>query len=254
MLKEAIEYIVGLRQPNIYEDAFGEKWAKATDRYQLLERELDTPDALNVNTLSGLLTLIFEEGVSTYCSQDDKVFIRVIDEKTVSVYTNYQRQMGRDYLRYCPYRAEADTPRVTTGREMTQDQAIIELQSLYGATDDRLYLLDLLSQISVEDGVTSADNGVTQTVTARQGVALKEAVPVKPIVRLQPYRTFLEVEQPVSDFLLRVGQNGGITLYEADGGAWRLEAKNRIAGYLREAILREEINRKIPSGCLIVMI
>lgn len=254
MLKEAIEYIVGLRQPNVYEDRYGDKWAKAADRYELLERDPEIPCTLAVNALSGLLTLLFEEGVARYCRDGSKLFIRVVDERAVSVYTDYKGQYDQVFLRYRPYRAEADIPRVTIGSEMTQDQAIIELQSLYGDTPDRAYLLDLLSQISVEDGVTSTDNGVTQTVTARQGVALKEAVPVKPIVRLQPYRTFLEVEQPVSDFLLRVGQNGGITLYEADGGAWKLEAKNRIAGYLREAILQEEINQKIPSSRLIVMI
>ena len=142
---------------------------------------------------------------------------------------------------------------MTIGREMSQDQAIVELQSLYGDTPDRAYLLDLLSQISVEDGVTSIDNGVTQTVTARQGVVLKETVQVKPIVRQQPYRTFLEVEQPVSDFLLRIGQNGRIALHEADGGAWRLEAKNRIAKYLRDAISAESLRGTDING-LIVMI
>lgn len=254
MLKEAIEYIVGLRQPNIFEDQTGTKWAKAADHYELLERDLDVPVTSNVNTLSGLLTLLFEEGALRYCYSGGKIFIRVVDESSVKVYTTYNSQEHTTFLRYFPYRAEADTPRLTIGREMSQDKAIIELQCLYGDTPDRAYLLDLLSQISVEDGVTSSDNGVTQTVTARQGVALKETVQVKPIVRLQPYRTFLEVQQPISDFLLRIGQSGMITLYEADGGVWKLESKNRIAQYLRDAIVAEEVKGRIPPDSLIVMI
>lgn len=253
MLKEAIEYIVGLHQPNIYVDEVGDKWAKAADHYELLEREPEIPDPVTVNTLSGLLTLLFEEGIPKHTFDCGKMFIRVVDEGLVRVHTNYKHQESRIFLRYLPYRAEADTPHLTIGREMSQDQAIVELQSLYGDTPDRAYLLDLLSQISVEDGVTSIDNGVTQTVTARQGVALKETVQVKPIVRLQPYRTFLEVEQPVSDFLLRIGQNGRIALHEADGGAWRLEAKNRIAKYLRDAISAESLRGTDING-LIVMI
>lgn len=90
-------------------------------------------------------------------------------------------------------------------------------------------------------------------MTARQGVALKEMVPVKPIVRLQPYRTFLEIDQPVSDFLLRIGQNGRVSLHEADGGAWKLEAKNRIAQYLKDAITAESVRGTNTDG-LIVMI
>lgn len=124
---------------------------------------------------------------------------------------------------------------------MSQQQAIIQLQSVYGPTQDREYLLELISRMSVNEGVTSDDNGVTQTITARQGPALKENMPVKPIVLLQPYRTFLEVEQPASEFLLRVGKEGGISLHEADGGVWRLEAKHRIAEWLAEE-LQEDVN------------
>lgn len=73
------------------------------------------------------------------------------------------------------------------------------------------------------------------------GVQLKATQTIKPIVTLQPYRTFLEVEQPVSDFLLRVDKEGGIALHQADGGAWKLAAKRSIAAYLKEQ-LAEEIN------------
>ena len=52
--------------------------------------------------------------------------------------------------------------------------------------------------------VTTRDNGVSQEVEARQGVSLKALVQVKPRVALRPFRTFLEVEQPVSEFLLRL--------------------------------------------------
>lgn len=152
MLKEAIEYIVGLSKPNIYTDEMGDKWAKANDNYELLVRDPDLPNMLSVNTLSGLLTLLYEEGVPQHILGGGKLFIRVEDERTVRVYTNYKHQLKYYFLRYLPYSATADTPYLTVGREMSQGQAIIELQSLYGDTPDRAYLLDLLSQISVEDG------------------------------------------------------------------------------------------------------
>ena len=70
-----------------------------------------------------------------------------------------------------------------------------------------------------------------QTVEARQGVALNALVEVKPRVLLRPFRTFLEVEQPESEFLLRVDPDEGIGFFEADGGIWKLEAKKNIADY-----------------------
>lgn len=60
-----------------------------------------------------------------------------------------------------------------------------------------------------ENSVSTNDNGVTQTVEARQGVALNAVVEIKPRVMLRPFRTFLEVEQPESEFLLRVDPDEG---------------------------------------------
>ena len=140
------------------------------------------------------------------------------------------------------YEAMSDVPGVTIGRSMSQEQAIVELQSLYAVTTDRDYLLALLSRIDVNQGVSSVDNGISQEVSVKTGAVLKEQQTVQPIVHLQPYRTFLEVEQPVSDFLLRLDKEGHPALYEADGGAWKLEAKRSIAAYLAEK-LADQVER-----------
>ena len=170
--------------------------------------------------------------------------------RKVTVTTTYNNgELRNPYLRFPLYEAVSDVPGVTIGNLMSQERAIVELQSLYGATPDRDYLLDLLSRIDVNEGVSSVDNGVTQEVNVRTGAVLKQATPVRPIVQLQPYRTFLEVEQPVSDFLLRVSKEGEPTLFEADGGAWKLEAKRSIAAYLAEKLADQ-----VESGCVVVLI
>ena len=96
--------------------------------------------------------------------------------------------------------------------------------------------------------VTSDDNGVTQTVEARQGVALNAVVEIKPRVMLRPFRTFLEVEQPESEFLLRVDPDEGIGFFEADGGIWKLEAKKNIADYFLK-----NMGDLIDAGKVVVM-
>lgn len=60
---------------------------------------------------------------------------------------------------------------------------------------------------------------------------------------------FLEVEQPASDFLLRLDKDGRPALYEADGGAWKLEAKRNIAAYLGE-----QLADLVERGSVVVMI
>ncbi len=75
---------------------------------------------------------------------------------------------------------------------------------------------------------------MTQTVEAKSGIALTAAVEVRPYVNLQPFRTFLEVAQPESMFLLRLDNEGHVALIEADGGVWKLEATRNIAAYFEK--------------------
>lgn len=111
------------------------------------------------------------------------------------------------------------------------ETAMIELRSKFAPSEDIEYLLGLLSRITDENSVTTEDNGVTQAVQVNKGVALKGRETIRPIVRLRPYRTFYEVDQPESEFLVRVADGGRIGLFEADGGAWKMVARKRIRDY-----------------------
>lgn len=235
-LRDAIDRIVGLAAPYTME-ANGHTFCSKA----LVEVKADeyAPTAYEVDTLDALVKLILTEGLTLGW----RLYVRVDSARKVTVTTTYNNgELRNPYLRFPLYEAVSDVPGVTIGNLMSQEQAIVELQSLYGATPDRDYLLDLLSHIDVNDGVSSMDNGVTQEVIVRTGAVLKQATPVRPIVQLQPYRTFLEVEQPISDFLLRVCKDGEPILFEADGGAWKLEAKRSIAAYLAEK-LADQVER-----------
>ena len=145
------------------------------------------------------------------------------------------------------YTAKCDVPGFRDGfREY--EQAIIELRSKFSPGPGVDYLLDLLSRMSKDSGVTTRDNGVSQEVEARQGVSLKALVQVKPRVALRPFRTFLEVEQPVSEFLLRLDDDGNVGLFEADGGMWQQTAKASIAAYFEDKLAQE-----VKDGKIVVM-
>ena len=82
------------------------------------------------------------------------------------------------------------------------------------------------------------DNGIATTVTTQKGVALQSNEQIRPIITLKPYRTFQEVEQPESIFLIRVNERG-ITFTEADGGMWKLKARQTVKAFLEEQLAEE---------------
>lgn len=60
-------------------------------------------------------------------------------------------------------------------------------------------------------------------------------------------RTFQEVQQPASEFVFRVYEDRSISLTAADGGMWKLAARDAAKRYLTDALADE-----IEKGLVIV--
>ncbi len=125
------------------------------------------------------------------------------------------------------------------GKYHTQEWFTVALQALFTDAGARDKILEVVGNIQEESVRTTGDDGTTQTVTARAGIARVNNATVPNPVTLAPYRTFSEVEQPVSEFVLRLksGTDGELphcALFEADGGRWELQAIERIAKFLAE--------------------
>jgi hypothetical protein len=91
---------------------------------------------------------------------------------------------------------------------------------------------------NIQDGMakTITDDGVSQTVNAKVGVQLATVALPSPSL-LAPYRTFREVAQPASLFILRARagsdeQPPKLALFIADGNRWRLDAIKNVAYWL----------------------
>lgn len=224
ILAEFVEKIVSMKDPQIIEVG-GQKYAN--QRFEWIRPHVDRPERYSVSGLDSIVQLLHKEidAVGGFA------FVRVGGPETVYVSTSYMPDMSRDAL----YEAKADVPGFRSGWR-DAEQAVIELRSLFIPGEGTKYLLNLLGKMSKDSGVTTKDNGVTQTVEARAGVSLKQNVEINPRVKLQPFRTFLEVAQPESEYLLRVDEDGRIGLFEADGGVWKLEAKRNVKEYLADAL------------------
>ncbi len=224
MFAEMIDKIVSLKETKIFE-IDGQTYSDV--HLTRIPPHVDRPDSVSVSGLDAVCKLVRTE----IAKVGTTIMVHVRDYNKVEVMTTYLPDFSRNVL----YRAQADAPGMRTGWR-DRETALIELRSLFIPNEGTKYLLDLLSRMSDENTVSTNDNGVTQTVTARQGVALNAVVNVRPRIRLQPFRTFLEVAQPESEFLLRVDGEKGIAFFEADGGIWRLEAKRNIAEYFERGL------------------
>ena len=70
-------------------------------------------------------------------------------------------------------------------------------------------------------------------------------------VRLKPYRTFAEVDQPESNYVFRISEQNDdkktpiFKLVEADGGLWKNEAMQNIKKYLEVELKKEIVKHNI---------
>ena len=65
-------------------------------------------------------------------------------------------------------------------------------------------ILKVSGNVEAKTTANYGDDGISQKTTIKQGIASKTDVIVPNPVTLVPYRTFLEVEQPPSEFVFRI--------------------------------------------------
>lgn len=222
MIKEALQYIVGLGAANINE-INGEQYSDKP-----LTRIIHNPKAraIEMNTLTSLVDYI-KANIDT---MSKKMIIQVVDPTKVLLYSNLDSERVRETI----VEVNAQIPFFEFGRFMDHESFCIALQSKFIDNEDRALVLKFAG--TVEEGTVAqyGDDGITQKATVKTGIASKGDAVVPNPVRLIPFRTFMEVEQPASDFIFRMRSERGIqcAIFEADGGAWKNSAANSIKSYL----------------------
>jgi hypothetical protein len=172
------------------------------------------------------------------------LYVNIETERSVSVITSLDLDKEREE----PYSAVAEGSKFNFGCSYDYEKFVIAIRSLFVQTEDTTGLLELLKKVSNVDSVEMEDDGVTQKVVAQQGAMLATNLKVAPIRKLAPFRTFMEVEQPESEFLFRLDKNNCFSLYEADGGAWKIKAKKNIRLFFEQAL-----NEEIAAGDVVIL-
>ncbi|WP_405100759.1 hypothetical protein [Oceanobacillus sp. FSL H7-0719] len=192
---------------------------------------------LELNTLTGLVNYI----KSDLERKSNKFFLHVINEGKVALHGLLESDGGRELLAV----VNAIVPRFSYEYFHDAEELIIALQSNFVQTEDRDLLLKVIGNVKEENVRNTGDNGFSQAVTIKTGVASADDVIVPNPVELAPYRTFLEVNQPASDFIFRMKDGPRGAIFEADGGVWRNEAIANVRDYLATALKTEIENGRI---------
>lgn len=265
-IKDALEYAVALAEPN-YTEHEGERWADK-QMYRIHHKQ-PKAEPIEMNTLTSLMDYIR----SNTDQMAEHMIIHVQSPTQVSLYS----QLDGDRIRETLVKVKALLPQFEFGRYYPAERFVINVMSKFigetansfGAGSDQLpWKGEQESQQSiqtandkeiilkfagtVESGTVAkyGDDGISQKATIQQTVTSKEDVIIPNPVHLIPYRTFLEVDQPGSDFIFRMqdsGQGGepGIALFEADGGAWKNDAMRSIHSYLEENLKEVNITQDV---------
>ena len=113
---------------------------------------------------------------------------------------------------------------------------IINLLAQFEKTSNRDVIIGMMGDIANGHIVQNTDDKFSQTLQVKTGLTTKANETVENPITLLPYRTFREVGQPESEFILRYRSQTDIVaaLFEGDGGRWKLDAISSIKAWLSE--------------------
>lgn len=240
MIEDALRFITDLKEkamePQVVEIAGKTYCNMSLNRYG----KEDMAEPISASTLTALVDYI--KGCSAELREH--MIIHVTSPTAVSLYSGLTKEREREVL----FRAKAITSDFRFDSWQDQEQFIINLQANFEMTKDLATIMKVAGNVEAKTTGTYGDDGVSQKTTIRQGIASKTDVIVPNPVLLIPYRTFMEVEQPESQFVFRISEGGQgpvFKLIEAEGGLWRAKAMGRIKAFLEESLSGFEIQSQI---------
>jgi hypothetical protein len=230
MIKEALEYLVGISQKRESLKIGGRDYEAVPGTMALKMMTPPLPEPLYTSTLSG---------VYDYASTFDatEFLIHVSDFNEVSIIGRLDESYK---TRETHLVSKAFSGNFKFGLWLDIEQFIISLMACFENSDSRISLLSFLGSIQVQDSVVKDDNGVSQRVTVKKGVtSLVEATVPNP-VSLRPYVTFPEVGQPFMDYVFRLRRVGSAdsqkmecALFSTDSQEWKMNCIIRIRDWLK---------------------
>lgn len=200
---------------------------------------IDTQMVMGVNMRTGQIEIAEYDGqirgqmnLSDFAEEDPQ------PKEPAGQQEEAQAEAERD--RETLFEVNALLPHFEYGREYDQESFLVSMQACFAPSEEREDVTKVASNIVSTQEATFSDDGISQQVVMKTGVTKKENAIIPNPVRLIPYRTFLEVEQPESEFVFRITEGRGgapaFKLVSADGGRWEAVAVDNVKSYLMDAL------------------
>ena len=226
MLKEAIDRILMLAEPRLCQDNMSRWFYNSNNTKQLLP---PLPSPVVTQSLTGLLNLLVH-GADVGINEPVFVHVRSHSEVTIT-----SCMMDSEQRRKLFGIAKYETETFKFNGFLPAEQFNIAMQAFFVPTADVDSILKITGNIIAKAEVKTLDNGYTQAVTTKSGIARVEETAVQSTFLLQPFRTFPEIKQPAAYFILRLRQNPDsqptIGLFEAGSDEWKASAVQSIKAW-----------------------
>lgn len=230
MILKALQYLVGLGEAKVQDITLPDGTIQTYSDKPLTRLTTHIPMAstIEMGTLSSFVDYI----KAHIDAMHEKMIIQVESPERVRLFSQLDVERNREYM----VDVIAKVPSFRYENFIDHETFCINVQSKFidDPATDKALLLKFAGTVEQGSVAEYGDDGVTQKATIKQGIASKADAVVPNPVKLRPFRTFIEVEQPVSEFIFRMKDAHGIScaLFEADGGAWKNAAMNNIKNYL----------------------
>ena len=224
-----------LQGPFVHETLTGQRVLAPGHWKEFPKQPPPAPAAIVVSTLTGLRDYL---AANIDVLQPNRMMLHVASPTRVFLVGPLEGEIEH-FRRMCLVQSQATPPQFKFDQYYDSESFFVSVQTMFVDTPVRAKLLEFVASVRDEAVLETVDDGVSQLVNTARGVKVaREKVPT-PLV-LQPFRTFNEVPQPESPFVLRMkainGDRPHVALFEADGGAWKLGATRNIAAWLRSEI------------------
>jgi hypothetical protein len=207
------------------------------------EREISP---LRTHTLQSIVDFLEGGGESDWAQS---AIVHVVSSKVVQLVSPL---FGRNNQRHTYLIADcSDFTRIKFrfDQYLEPEAFIVGLLSEFVDTPARAEVLQLVGNLKSENVTEANDDGFSQSVTVRKGVSRVQEISAPSIVTLAPYRTFRNIPQPESRFLLRFREGNNkmpnIALFEADGEGWKNDAIAQIDEWLARELTMRNLENKI---------
>ena len=237
MIKEALQYITSLKEESMEPKVLTIEGKTYCNKSLQKYHSFDMAGPLRVNTLTSIVDYIKGKPEELR----ESMLIHIYSPVKVMLISGLIDERDRETLMF----SDASVNEFQFDHYYDQERFLIELQANFLETEDLLKLRTVAGNIQAGTTANYDDDGISQKTTIKSGVANNTDVIVPNPVKLRPYRTFSEIEQPESSYVFRIkdtGEEPAFKLVEADGGLWKNSTMKKIKEYF-EFELSDELEK-----------